>query len=287
MEQRKEESITLQSVNGRSQSIEELIRLGLKTYEAKGYVALLGRDAFTAAEVARRAGVPRARIYDVMKSLIDRGIATSRAGDVVRYVAVPPSEAIDKLVDDHRARMNEIEHTGTALVDRLQPEYHSGREHTEPLDFIEILRGTEAIARFGAEMASRVQDELLVFTKPPLSMPHQNVEGLEGLTRYRTLSVYETELLTDPDYLAGIQQFIQGGEEARFVDELPLKMALVDNSLVVFELQEPVASGGEPTMMVVKHNSLAKALRVTFETIWEQGVELNEALEGLADESAS
>lgn len=129
----------MQSVNGRSQSIEELIRLGLRTYEAKGYVALLGRDSFTAAEVARRAEVPRARIYDVMKSLIDRGIATSRAGDVVTYVAVPPSEAIDKLVDDHRAWMNEIEHTGTALVDRLQPEYHSGREHTEPLDFIEIL----------------------------------------------------------------------------------------------------------------------------------------------------
>ena len=51
--------------------LEELTRLGLTIYEAKAYLALIRRGSSTAAEVARLAGVPRQRIYDVLASLVD------------------------------------------------------------------------------------------------------------------------------------------------------------------------------------------------------------------------
>ena len=59
-------------------SVAELTQLGLTTYEAKAYVALLGRDSFTAAQVSRQAGLPRQRIYDVLGSLVEKGLASSR-----------------------------------------------------------------------------------------------------------------------------------------------------------------------------------------------------------------
>lgn len=265
-----------------TQSIAELTRLGLTTYEAKAYVALLGRDSFTAAEVARRAGIPRARIYDVMRSLIDRGFASSRPGDVIRYAAMPPAAAVGRLLDEHRSRMKEIESTGSELIERLEPEFDSGRHHTEPLDFIRVLRGNATISQYAADISEKAREEILVFTKPPIALPVQeNVKGLAGVKRYRARSIYEIGLLSDPATVEGIRRFIEAGEEARFVEELPLKMALVDRSLVMFALDDPVASGAEATMMVVEHPALADALRITFETVWERAITFEEALDAV------
>ena len=56
-------------------------------YEAKAYLALLRRDSFTAAQVARLGGLPRQRIYDVLASLVEKGLAVGRPGRVVKYAA--------------------------------------------------------------------------------------------------------------------------------------------------------------------------------------------------------
>ena len=66
----------------------QLTRLGLTTYEAKAYLALVRRDSSTAAQVARLAGVPRQRIYDVLATLVEKGLASTRPGQVVKYAAI-------------------------------------------------------------------------------------------------------------------------------------------------------------------------------------------------------
>ena len=71
-------------------SADQLTRLGLTSYEAKAYLALLRRDSSTAAQAARLANVPRQRIYDVLASLVDKGLASTRPGQVVKYAAVAP-----------------------------------------------------------------------------------------------------------------------------------------------------------------------------------------------------
>ncbi|MGH7539935.1 MAG: helix-turn-helix domain-containing protein, partial [Gemmatimonadota bacterium] len=52
--------------------LERLQRLGLTSYEARAYLALLRRDSSTAAETARLAGLPRQRVYDVLSSLVEK-----------------------------------------------------------------------------------------------------------------------------------------------------------------------------------------------------------------------
>jgi hypothetical protein len=77
---------------------DDLVGLGLTQYEAKAYVALVRRDSSTAAQVSRLAGVPRQRIYDVLSSLAEKGLAASRPGDDqarqrCRHRARTPAEA--------------------------------------------------------------------------------------------------------------------------------------------------------------------------------------------------
>src|SRR5947209_6648985 len=56
--------------------IRRLTQLGLNSYEARAYVALAGRGSCAAADVARLSGLPRQRIYDVLASLVEKGLAS-------------------------------------------------------------------------------------------------------------------------------------------------------------------------------------------------------------------
>jgi HTH-type transcriptional regulator, sugar sensing transcriptional regulator len=264
-------------------TVSELTRMGLTTYEAKAYVALLGRDSFTAAQVARQADLPRQRIYDVLGSLVEKGLASSRPGSVVKYSAVSPELAIERLVAAHRRDLADLERSAEAIIVELGPAYRSGLEKTDPLEYIEVLRDSGAINERFAELQSSVKREILVFTKPPYATPPQeNLEGLEVTRTHSARSVYEMSAFDDPEVIAGIRRFIEAGEEARFVQELPLKLVIIDETIVMFGMLDPVGHGRDLTIMVVEHPSLASVLRTSFDATWERGLTIDEAERRLA-----
>ncbi|MEX1072295.1 MAG: helix-turn-helix domain-containing protein [Chloroflexota bacterium] len=267
-----------------SRTVPDLTRLGLTMYEAKAYVALLGRDAFTAAQVSRQAGLPRQRIYDVLGSLVEKGLASTRPGSVVKYSAVSPDLAVERLVLAHRQELADLERSALTIISDLAPAYRSGLEKTDPLDYIEVLRDTGAINERFAALQASVQREILVFTKAPYATPPQdNLEGLEVTRTHVASSVYEMSAFDDPAVIAGIRRFIEAGEEARFVDELPLKLVIIDETIVLFGMQDPVSAGRNLTMMVVEHPSLAKVLKTSFIATWERGLTIDQAEARLAD----
>jgi sugar-specific transcriptional regulator TrmB len=259
-------------------SVAELTQLGLTTYEAKAYVALLGRDSFTAAQVSRQAGLPRQRIYDVLGSLVEKGLASSRPGSVGKYAAVAPELAIDRLVAEHRRQLDDLERAAKRAIDDLEPAYKTGLEHTDPLEYIEVLRDAGAInERFG-ELQAGVKREILVFTKPPYAtQPQENAEGLEVSRHVRARSVYEMSAFDDPAFIVGVERFIEAGEEARFVESLPCKLVIIDETIVMFGMQDPVGTGRDLTIMVVEHPSLAQVLKTSFESTWAQGLTIEQA----------
>jgi sugar-specific transcriptional regulator TrmB len=270
-------------VSAQPRLIRELTSLGLTTYEAKAYVALLGRDSFTAAQVARQGELPRQRIYDVLSSLVEKGLASSRPGAVVKYSGVAPELAIERLVAAHRRQVESLERSAVDVMAELAPLYVSGKAHTDPLEYIEVLRDAGAINERFAELQSAVKREILVFTKPPYATaPQDNIEGLEVSRSHKARSVYELSAFDDPNVIAGIRRFVEAGEEARFVDHLPLKLVIIDETIVMFGMQDPVGSGRDLTIMVVEHPSLASVLKTAFDTYWHRGMALEQAESSLA-----
>jgi sugar-specific transcriptional regulator TrmB len=267
--------------------IEQLTRLGLTSYEAKSYLALTRRGSSTAAEVARLASVPRQRIYDVLAGLVGKGLATSRPGNVVKYSATAPETAFEHLLADRRQELADLEQAAGEMVEQLGPAFEAGRAHTDPLEYIEVLRDRRAInARFG-ELQAGVDDEILVFTRPPYATPVQsNVEGVQVAKSHRARSVYEFSIFDTPESVEGVRRFIAAGEEARFVPELPLKLVIIDESTVMFGMEDPIAGSSELTMVVIEHTSLAKILKIAFEAVWEQGLTFEQAHDRLVTASA-
>jgi HTH-type transcriptional regulator, sugar sensing transcriptional regulator len=111
-----------------------LLALGLTTYEAKAYLALIQRESYAAAELASHASIPRQRVYDVLDSLVQRGLAKDRPGRVTRYSATAPGTAVDRLIAVQRNALSTLEAQSDDLAHALSQTWSDGRAATAPLD---------------------------------------------------------------------------------------------------------------------------------------------------------
>lgn len=76
---------------------ERLSNIGLSTYEAKAYVALLRENPVTAYELAKSSGIPTSKIYEVLTRLIEKKVVFTLGDEgTPRYFPVEAGEFIDR-----------------------------------------------------------------------------------------------------------------------------------------------------------------------------------------------
>lgn len=267
-------------------AVGNLVALGLARYEARVYLALIRRESYTAAEVAREADVPRQRVYDVLDALVRRRLANAHPGRVATYSAVAPELAVARLVALQRESLERLERASDTLATSLQPLWADGRRHSDPLDYVEVLRDPAAIAERFADIQRQARHELLSFCKPPFVAPAENAEGMTAARRLHRAggtvrAIYSSGALEDAGMLTNVRSFAEAGEEARFTADLPLKLVIADASLVLCDMPDPVAGGDSTTALVIEHPALAACLRLAFLTVWETAATAPEPREEL------
>ena len=77
-------------------TMDALKSIGLNKYERNLWVALLSKGSATAGELAEMSKVPRSRCYDVLESLTSKGFIMLQTGKPLRYVSLPPREAMER-----------------------------------------------------------------------------------------------------------------------------------------------------------------------------------------------
>lgn len=258
----------------------QLATLGLNRYEAAVYLSLLGRKQFTATEISTFAGVPRQRVYDVLKSLAAKGLCVERLGKRKRtYSAVDPSTALPTLLAAYREQqMMENQHRGAvldAILPGLSQMFSSGQQEVAPLDYIEILTDRRQVIERVMALSRETKREILMLFKQPLvaSIEENIAEAHAVAGRISRRGVYEESVTEDPRFFDLICQFHGLDEGIRFVPELPLKVNLYDERVAVILLQDPVSGQSSLTCLVIEHTSMAKALKVAFEALWTEGTD--------------
>lgn len=256
-------------------TVNDLVALGLSRYEARVYLTLVRREAYTAAEVARAAGVPRQRVYDVLDALVRRRLTVQRPGRVATFSAVPPDSAVASLMTLQRESLEKLDQVSAALAAALAPVWSDGRTHTDPLDYIEVLRDPKAIAERFASIQRQAAHELLTFCKPPFVAPAANSEGIKAVRRLRRAggtarAVYTHDALSDTDVLENVRRFGEAGEDSRFAPTLPLKLVIADAAQVLCDMPDPVAGSAATTALYIEHPALALCLKLAFQTVWDQ-----------------
>jgi hypothetical protein len=254
---------------------QSLVSLGLNAYESAAYVALLSRPELTSPEVARRASIPRQRVYDVLASLVAKGLCIPRNSNPKTYTAVNPNIALGELAQERATALErqrqQTQELAARLAAELAPVFASGRGQNDPLAYVEVFSGSTRIAHRALALAEAAKTSVNSCIKRPLILTKdQNWTFLKaplgrGL-RYRALC--DTETLNDPELRGWMRQFHQWGLEIRIVPELPLKMQTFDDEVVLLSMQDP--AGGPPsfTAVAIHNRGVVAMLNLAFEGIW-------------------
>ena len=145
----------------RKSNAEELMlklrNLGLTPYEAKAYLVLLRNKVMTSTQISKEAHIPQPRVYDVLKSLEDKGLVIVSEGRPKLYRVEEPRKALKKLA--YRI-IEKVKENYLFLVDVLEEMYVSKAE--EVREEIWKLNSPNRIYDKILDVISDAQVELLI-----------------------------------------------------------------------------------------------------------------------------
>ena len=129
---------------------EALRGIGLNLYERNLYVALLVKKVATASELSDLSGVPRARTYDVLMSLEQKGFAVIQNGSPFRYVAVEPKDGFERMkinvlkkAETTGQRLEELK--STEIMKELTTLYKKDLKMVSPTDFSGLIKSADKV----------------------------------------------------------------------------------------------------------------------------------------------
>jgi hypothetical protein len=223
--------------------VDRMRELGFTQNEAKIYVALLGEPALTAAKLVRKAGVPRPKIYEAARSLIEQGFAEEIVGEVKAFRAVDPGVAFRSYKFRSEQKLSRSEEMLKALA-QVVP-------NTGPLPAdgwgVRLLQGVVNVRVEVMAMEDSAKEIIRLMGPPfyPLSTPRRMVLRYgDDVTFYGLL---ERASFADPGKGADIRAM--GLEDSRFhvVEKLPIRGVIFDRRTLVMPLGESTEG---PTLFI-------------------------------------
>jgi len=152
-----------------SKVLDALRTIGLNKYERNLWVGLLSRGASSAGELSDISNVPRSRCYDVLESLAERGFVIIQPGKPMKYVAVNPSEAMERLkkkvteeAADMNARIERLSKSDT--IKDLEKIHKESIKTIKPEDMTGALKGRYAMHQQLEGMLKKAKKSVKIMT---------------------------------------------------------------------------------------------------------------------------
>jgi sugar-specific transcriptional regulator TrmB len=143
----------------RSTAIERLTTLGLSTYAARTFVALVVLGDGTAQEVSDVTDVPRTRVYDAVAELQEWGLVDVQQSTPKRFWAVSIDTGVRQFERTYRRRIDEL----TAALESLEP-----ADRTEEQRGVWTVTGRTAVDDRVVEFVDGAEREVVYTTAAPL-----------------------------------------------------------------------------------------------------------------------
>ncbi len=258
-----------------------LMQLGLTDYESKVYLSLLKKNAFSATALSQASEVPRTRIYEVLENLSQKGLCTEILGSVKEYRAVSPDRAIERLLEKQKSDLRQKEDLADSVASSLLKLHAQGLVNRDPADYVELYREPRQVGEKFVQLLCEANREILVCVKPPFVnadqvLRRQNQEELKSMKRGVTYqALYEARTLQNDGTWqpAHMKKTTDAGGSVRIIEELPLKMAIFDESEVIFAMEDFNPFTKTQTSLVIKHHALATTLKLLFNCLWATGAD--------------
>jgi HTH-type transcriptional regulator, sugar sensing transcriptional regulator len=245
----------------------------LNLYEVKVWAALLSRGVSTAGELSDIANVPRSRSYDVLESLEKKGFVIMKLGKPIKYIAIPPSEVVERVkknmkieADEKISRLENLK--DNELLSELNSLHTQGVELVEPTDLSGSLKGRHNLYNH-LELTIRNAEETVVIMTTSQGLMRK-VEGMKPVfekLKKRGVKIRIAAPITKQNTPA--VKDISSVAEVRHTDA-KARFIIVDSQELIFMVQDDEEV--HPTYDIgiwVNTPFFAKALENLFDVAWK------------------
>ena len=211
---------------------------GLNLYEVKIWTALLSRGISTAGELSDIASVPRSRSYDVLESLEKKGFAVAKIGKPIKYIAVPPSEVVERvkknMFENAKKRVKMLDELkNTEMLNELNTLHKQGIELVEPTELTGALKGRHNLYNHLELMIRNAQKSVTMMTTTQGLM--RKIEGLKPVfekIKKKGVKIRIAAPITK-ECMSAVKE-VEGIAEIRHHSKIKSRFTIVDKKELMF-----------------------------------------------------
>ena len=233
----------------------ELIEIGLSEAEARAYTELLRIGSSKVNELAIRLGLPRTTVYNILNSLVRKGVVSYVLKSGIKYFeAADP----DKLL--------RIQEEKTAGLRSVLPEFEKIRQSIGKRPSVELYEGKEGL--------KTILDDIIK-TRPKELLTLSSAKILEALEFY--FPNWIKRRVENGIYARVIQEKVKAIKEMRLIDKSQLReirflpkgmkinthTQIYHNKVAILTLRKENLIG-----VVVENEDITETQRQTFEQLW-------------------
>ncbi len=158
------------------QVVETLQAFGLTQYEAKAFAALVETGRASAYQVSKQSGIPRARVYDTLESLVNRGLVmTEETKDGSKWYTPLP---VDVLLEQYKERWESSFRALESGLRELQNRQPRGET------YVTTVKGKESILSYCRTLIQSAERQILLSMWEPMYrelLPALSTRAEEGI----------------------------------------------------------------------------------------------------------
>ncbi|MEV0288737.1 MULTISPECIES: hypothetical protein [unclassified Kribbella] len=254
--------------------------LGLDDSEELAYRALVEVPSYDAAGLAGRLGCHPVEAARALVALETLGLAARSSSGTDRYVASPPSVALAALAVQREEELRRAQRE----IESLAEVYRGTDTERSVSDVVDVVRGAKAVGQRFAQLQMSAREEVLGFVKAEIAVvpPEENKEedaAVNRGVRYRVL--IERSAFDRPGFFAAASDSLKAGEEVRVVQELPMRLLIVDRRIALVPLLS--GAGGSIGALIVHSSGMLDALLALFDRVWRDGLPLVLGTDGMIE----
>jgi sugar-specific transcriptional regulator TrmB len=265
--------------------LEKLEKLGFGNYEAKVFFALYKGSIMSAADIAKEAKVPRTSVYEILRNFTKEGYCSEIATPTKQLFEIIDSGVIeDKLSIQYSTEYKNKLTTLRDCFNEIKPLYKTKQPDEYKTD-VELIRGYNLHRELKfLDLVKRSNKGILIMNRfagnitPELDTESQKLFKRGGYIKslYEKSTDFKLKIndkwqnVSKADLIRICENFINQGEDIRFVSEIPQILAVFDQNVVYISLFDEKIPAKDSTDVIIKNKRFASFITSLFNIYWDR-----------------
>jgi len=250
--------------------------IGLSSLEARAYLELARGGQLTAAESAKRTGIARPEVYEVLRNLENKGFVRQTLGRPAKFAPVDPLELRTRILREEKKRFDSIE-AGMSKILEVWPFLRAIHDPESRIPKTMTLRSRKKIAAMVDSMVAKASESISMCTTRRGILTAMQAD-FSNIAKKLVDEGVETRIVIDEASISKLPpSFAPKDVEVRVSKGPKARFYIVDEREVLYHLHlqaEEDLWGSDETALWTDSQDQVSVYGWIFRNEWEKGIPL-------------